>query len=150
MELFKIYVDRLRHGETERLSLSVKPDFMSISEPELKFTDPVEVSGEAYQAEGELVLNLNLSTQARLVCAICNQEVIHPIGIKNLYITKRLSEITSHVYDFSEEIREAILLEVPFVVECSAGNCPQRKELEKFLAPPKETEDDGWQPFKDL
>lgn len=147
---FKIYVDRLRNGETESLDIISTPDFLEINEKELKFSDPVEVSGQAYQADGELVINLQISTVARLPCSMCNQEVVHPIEINSMYFTKPLSEIHSHIFDFSEAVREAVLLEVPFIVECNGGDCPSRKDIQKFLAPPKQTEDDGWQPFKDL
>lgn len=149
--LFNIYIDRLRHGETEKIFIKTKPDFLDINEKELRFCQPVEISGEAYLANTDLVLHLAIHTVAELPCSICNETTSYPVEIKNFYFTKPLDEISSHIFDFSVEVREAILLEVPFVVECCGGKCPSRKEIAEYLAPPiKKSEDDGWQPFKDL
>ena len=150
---FKIYIDRLRDGETEKISLSVDPSFMGVEERELSFGEPVMIEGETYLAENELVLNLSVKAVARLPCSICNQIVAYPIGVEKFYFTQPLAEIPAHIFDFSDLVREAVLLEVPFVVECNGGNCPSRKEIAKFLAPPHKSGDensDGWQPFKDL
>lgn len=149
-EPFQIFIDRLHDGVVEAISFEATPDFLSVTEKELKFLDPVEISGEAYLAESELVFRLSVSTMAQMPCSICNQETKYPIQIDNLYYTKPLSEISGHTFDFSEGVREAVLLEVPFVVECNGGNCPERKNIEKFLAPPEHQDEDRWQPFKDL
>lgn len=147
---FKIYIDRLHSGDSEQIQIETSPSFIDVVEPELKFLDPVVIEGEAYLAEQDLILNLQISTLCRLPCSICNKEAVHEIAIPKFYFMKSLAEIPSHIFNFSEDVREAILLEVPYVVECSGGRCPERKEVEEFLAPPKDSEDDGWQPFKDL
>lgn len=146
---FKIYIDRLRHGEVEKIALTLSPEFLDIQETELQFKSPVEIRGEVYLAEGELILHFHIITEARLPCAICNESTAVPVDIKKFYFTKPVTEITSHIFDFSKEVREAILLEVPFIVECCEGKCPSRKELAEYLAPPLNDEE-GWQPFKDL
>lgn len=150
LDEFKIFTDRLRDGEVEQIEIVSDPKFMDVTEKELRFIDPVEVSGEAYQADSDLILNLEIKTIARLPCSICNKETPYQLEIPKFYLTKPLVEIPSHIFNFSSEVREAILLEVPFVVECNGGSCPSREEIEEFLAPPKDSEDDGWQPFKDL
>lgn len=147
---FKIYVDRLRHGEVNEISITTPPTFLHVNEPELRFRYPVSINGRAYLAESDLILNLHIQSEAEMPCSICNEWTSFPIDIQNFYLTKPVSEISSHIFDFSEDVREVILLEVPFVVECSGGKCPSRKEIEEYLAPPTDEDNDGWQPFKDL
>jgi uncharacterized metal-binding protein YceD (DUF177 family) len=153
---FKIYTDRLKHGESLSIDFAADPGFLQVEEPELSFRVPIDVKGEAYLADQELVLSLNISTKATIPCSVCNQKIAYPIRVEKFYFTRPLSEIPSHVFDFSETVREAVLLEVPFIVECHGGNCPERKEIAKFLAPPRTSDQDtgegahGWQPFKDL
>ncbi len=150
-DLFKIYVDRLRDGQEIKIEERVSPDFLEIREPDLAFQKNIEVKGVAYLAENELILNLSILAEALVACSICNEKV--PIGIKieNFYYAKPLSEIKSSIFNFKDLLRETILLEVPAFAECNQGNCPKRKEIEKFLKlPANESDEEGYQPFADL
>ncbi|MCB1113436.1 MAG: hypothetical protein KDK62_01635 [Chlamydiia bacterium] len=146
---FKIFIDRLKNGVTENIAFLEDPSFLDVHERELGFFEPIQVMGEAYLIQKELVIKLTLKTKAELPCSICNKKTSFQIDVDNFYLTKPLDEIPTHIFDYSEEAREAILLEVPFVVECSQGICPERKEIEPYLAPPT-SEEEGWRPFKDL
>lgn len=152
-EAFKIFVERLKKGQVEKIDESFDPDFLEIHEKELAFQDPVAVKGEAYLADQELILKFaSISARALLPCSICNQEVAYPIEIRDFIMAKPLAEIKSHVFDFRQELREAILLEVPFIVECHDGACPERKNLSRYMTSPdkRSSDEEGWQPFKDL
>lgn len=129
---FKIYVDQLKSGHVEEIDEQFSPDFLEIREQMLSFHQPVKVKGKAYVAEGELVLDLDMETEATIPCSICNQPVQVKVQLHHFYHAVPLSEVPSAVFSLVEPIREAILLETPKFAECG-GACPERKNLEKFL-----------------
>jgi len=143
---FKIYVDRLRLGDVEKINERVSPGVLLESDSELKFEHPVDFQGEAYIAEKELVLHLNISTIATLPCAICNEETESPLKLVGVYHIVPLDEIKGSIFDLKEFLRETIILEAPRFVECHEGSCPKRKDYERFLK--KETTQNS--PFSEL
>lgn len=148
---FNIRVESLKHGIIEKIQERFTPEFIDVSEDRLKFNDPVFVEGEAYLADSDLILHLNISSFATLLCTICNEPVKVPIDLKAIYITEPLAEIKTGVFSLVDPLREAILLETPFFAECNQGSCPQRKELEKyFKKSSKDQVPDGYHPFEDL
>lgn len=153
-EAFKIYIDQLKDGHTEEITEKVTPEFMDIQEEDLNFVDPIEVKGEAYLAENDLVLHLDIETFATIPCAICNEEVKVPVKLNNFYHTVPSEEIKSGIYNFQEMLRENILLTTPLFAECNEGQCPQRDELKKFFydsdSPGHNSGDEGYHPFADL
>ena len=133
-ENFKIYVNRLKGGQKEKINETGPPRSLEIEdEKEVSFPAAVQISGEAYLAEDHLVLHLNISTQALLPCAICNEKFTVPIKLSNVYITTPLSEIRGASFDYASEVREAIFLQIPLYFECHGGNCPERNALNKYL-----------------
>ena len=54
----RIYVEQLRDGHSEKLNETLAPDFLEVHEADLSFVDPVIVSGEAYLADNELILQV--------------------------------------------------------------------------------------------
>lgn len=150
-EALRIYVDRLKNQASETINESVPPDFIGVNEKDLRFTDPVDVTGEAYLAQDELILKLNVSTVAQMPCAICNQPTAIPIDIE-LTNAEPIHGLKRGYFDLGDMIREAVLLDVPLVVECHDGQCPARSEMEPFLKKKKSGGDpgDGYQPFADL
>ena len=152
-EAFRIYVDQLREGQVEEISETLNPDFLDIHEKELSFSEPIVIDGEAYLTDDSLVMRLNASTSAKMPCSICNEQVEVGIKLKDFYHSEPLSEIKTGVYNFSEMLREAILLEVPPFAECFEGKCPTRAEVHKYMKLPSEQveeEDEGYQPFANL
>lgn len=149
-DTFKIYIEQLRGGEIEEISEDLSPDFLDIHEKDLVFVDPVIVEGQAYLTENDLVLHLDINTFCLVPCAICNSQVKVEIKIKGFYHAVPLEEIKSGIYNFREILRETILLEVPLSAECEQGNCPHRKEIEKYLKKTRDEEDEGYNPFIDL
>lgn len=149
----KIYVEQLREGHIEEISESFAPEFLDVSEDDLDFSDPIEISGEAYVADDMLVLHLNATTYATIPCRICNDPVKVEVAVNGFYHAEPLAEIKTGVFDFHEVMRETILLEVPSLVECHQGKCPQRLTMQKFFKKESEGEghvEDGYQPFADL
>lgn len=153
-EGFKIYVDQLRNGHIEQIDELFTPEFMEICDDDLQFQQPVKVEGEAYLAENDLVLHLNIDTQAVIACAICNEPVIVDISIKGHYHTVPQEETKSGIYFFRDILRETILLETPGFVECE-GKCPKRKEIQKYLKTEGDSDhnqppEEGQRPFAHL
>jgi len=143
----KIYIDRLTQGKGEHIEESLSPEFLDVDEADLAFQKNVLIRGEAYLTGDHLVLRLKVEAKVLMPCAICNEMVEIPIEIEQFYHTKELEAIPSHVYDFTTELREAILLEVPSFVECKR-NCPERAKLKKYFH--KEESEGGNNPFSNL
>lgn len=153
-DAFRIYVDQLRDGHIEHLDEEFSPEMMEITDAELQFQQPIKVTGEAYLAEDELVLHLDINTQAVIPCAICNDPVTVDVSLEGIYYTVPDEELTSGIYDYRESLREMILLETPRFAECE-GKCPQRKEVQKYLREEGASDDrlppdEGQKPFAHL
>lgn len=148
---FKIYIDRLKHEEKESIDQEVPSEFLDVREEDLSFPTPVKIKGEAYLADEHLILHLHLKTTAALPCAICNQLVQIPISIDDFYHSEPIDELRSPTFDYTEALREAILLQVPPFAECHRGNCPERATISPYLKKkdPK-TETPSHFPFADL
>lgn len=151
---FKIFVEQLREGQEEEIQEEFPPKFLDVHERDLKFSVPVKIAGQAYLADDMLVIHLDIKTMATIPCLICNEPVNIAIEIKGFYHAVPLKEIKGGIYDFSEILRETILLDTPLLAECNDGQCPQRQTLKKYL---KEenilgngTDEEGYKPFAGL
>lgn len=151
-EAFKIYVDQLRNGGHKEFNETFSTDFLDIHEKDLAYTDVVTVDGETYLADNDLVLHFAISASGLVPCSICNEPVPITVEIKNFYHLEPLDNIKSGIFNISEVVREAIILETPAFAECHQGKCPKRKELKKYLKEPLKTADgkEGYRPFADL
>lgn len=148
-DIFNIYIDRLYDGHTEELEEEVDPDFLEVKENDLSFSDPLFLKGEAYIADDELILHFSVTTYATLPCSICNELVKAAIQELDFYHAEPLNEIKTGVFNFKELLREVILLDAPAFAECNDGDCPRRKEIEKYLKVEGEG-DDQYRPFANL
>ena len=149
-EAFRVYTDRLKNGDVQRVEGSFDPSFLEVEETELHFHKPIAVKGEAYIADEHLVIHLNASTFAEMPCAICNEMFNHPLTVGNFYTTEPLSDIPSAIYDFSVAVREALLTELPRTVECNGGQCRSRESIAPFLRSEKRTDKTTYFPFADI
>lgn len=131
--MLKIYVDRLMDGQTEVIEETASPDLLETKEQDLQFVKPIRISGKSYLAENHLIIKLKLVTEVTMPCLICNTSIQKEIHVPTFYLTEDVANIKGHIYDYTEPMREAILLEVPYSVECM-GNCPTRGELKSYLA----------------
>lgn len=151
-DVFKIYIDQLRNGHEEEIHETLDPSFLEIQEDDLVFDQPVQLDGEAYLAEHELVFHWDIRTEAVIPCSICNEPVRVPIHIHKFYCSEQTREIKSGIYNFKDLLRETVLLEVPPFAECEGGHCPKRLQFQKYLkeAPEDPNEEEGYHPFADL
>ena len=149
----RIYVEQLRGGKTWTLDVVVPPDFLDVHESELVLSDPVRIEGEAYLAQDELIIQADLETQAQVPCRICNKPFKVPLRVEKWIHVEPIGNLKRGYYDIGEIVREALLLEVPYVAECHGGNCPSRQEIAGYLQtePKPECEhDEGYNPFHEL
>lgn len=128
-----IYIDRLKGGTHFPIEEGLDPYFIEVQEAELSFQQPIQLRGSAYLAGDHLIIQLSIQTQALLPCIVCNEQVEIGIKIESFYQTVPLSSIKSAIYDYGDEVRNAILLQVPTFIECHHGNCPERVFLKKYL-----------------
>lgn len=142
-----IFVDRLSNGEVEEIEETIDATLLEIGDKDLALTGSVLISGEAYVADDNLILDLNLTATAKKTCSICNEPTEFPIEIDDLSLVIEHREISSGVFNYTDEIRSAILLKAPDFIECGEGNCNHREEIKKFL---KGSSPDTYSPFSDL
>jgi hypothetical protein len=132
-KFLEIYVDRLKEGRVEKIQQRLEPEFLQIDDPDLAFKEPVEIEGEVYIAQTDLVLRLQLKSSCRMPCSICNENITVPLFVPSGYHAISLDEVKGAIYDAGELIRQALLLEIPSFTECQGGRCPQREQVDAFL-----------------
>lgn len=137
MEL-KIFIDRLKDGHIEKFSGELSTDFLQIKEEELTFTAPITLKGEAYLAIDHLILRLHIETKLSMPCSICNHPTELKVNVPDFYHAAPLSEIRSSIFDYTEALREDILLQVPQFIECNNNKCPERENIKVYLKTEKE------------
>jgi uncharacterized metal-binding protein YceD (DUF177 family) len=147
---FKIYIDRLKEGATQKVGGEFAPDFLDVNEAELRFEQMVRLRAEAYVADDHLVVHLDAAAVATIPCAICNSMFGYELTAKNVYHTEPLAEIRSAVFDLGPLLREALLTELPYTAECSGGRCPQREALASYMRSEKKEEKTTYFPFADI
>jgi uncharacterized metal-binding protein YceD (DUF177 family) len=136
---FQIFIDRLKDGQTLTIEEKCSPMFLDIHEEGLKFTSPVDIKGRAYLTSDHLILHLSIATEGSMPCLICNDFFSFPISIDEFTHAEPLADIVNHIFDFTELLRETILLEVPAFAECNQGKCPERVTLANYLKLPQNT-----------
>jgi len=154
-DVFHIYTDRLKGGNTEKIDEVVPSDFLEVHESDLTFKESIRFHGSAYLAEGDLILHLDVYATAIIPCAICGVPVETKVAVENLYHMEPLESLKGGVFQFQNVLREAILLDTPQFAECCGGKCPQRKEIAKYLTQEgdkeKKLEKEGhYHPFEDV
>ena len=147
-EDFKIYIDRLKGGQVQKIEGSFSPSFLEVDEEELQFDQPVIVKGEAYLTDDHLIIHLSAATMAEMPCSVCNKMIKTPLSVGNFYHTEPLTEIPDAIYDFGLALREALLIELPRTVECNNGKCAGRETIAPYLRGEKRTE--TYYPFSDI
>ena len=149
----KIFIKNLEGGQTEQLEGVLDPSFLDIHESYLLFKEPIHYQGETYLADDHLIIHLNIKTNAELPCSICNKLIQVPIVIADFYHTELLTELNSHIFDFTGPLRETILLAVPPFTECNNGNCLERGTISQYFKKEKtdpSAKENIYFPFADL
>ncbi len=133
MSPFKIFIDRLKDGQTITIDEQHDPSFLQVNEKDLQFNVPVIVKGKAYLTNDHLILQLSSRTDANMPCVICNAFFPFPIIVNSFTHAESIEDIAQHIFDFADLLRESILLQIPAFAECHGGACPERTEIANFL-----------------
>ncbi len=144
-EQLKIFTQQLSEEARETIDLTLAPDFLDLNEDELRASFPVKVEGEAYVLDDMLMIQLEVETAVEMPCAVCNKVAKIPLENKNVVISLPLSELPSSVFDYTDLLREEIVMLIPPFAECKKNGCPERTSLKSKL---KETNQNF--PFADL
>lgn len=133
MDEFKIYIDRLKRGKVASLDESLSSEFIDICDEDVLFVDPIVLKGKAYLTEENLILNFDAFVDVRIPCLVCNEMTLARLKVNHFYHTEEVANLSSGVFDFSKVLRDALLLEVPSMIECHGGHCPERELMAKYL-----------------
>jgi uncharacterized metal-binding protein YceD (DUF177 family) len=147
-DAFKILIDRLKGGITQKIEEGFAPSFLGEDEAELQFRSKVQVKGETYLTDEHLIIRLKAQTKVLMPCAVCNRMIEVPLQA-DFYHTQPPEEISGAIFDYSEALREALLIELPKTVECE-GNCSERETLQPYLRSEKRAEQTTYFPFADM
>jgi hypothetical protein len=149
LEIFKIYTDRLKDGESEALCEEISSDFLEIQENDLIFEKSIEFKGKAYVVDNNLVIQLCLKAKASIPCKVCNRMLMTDIIVDNLYHLEPIKRIKSGVFDFSNVVRESLLLETPSFNECQPS-CRDKEGITKYLKKEELVSGNAYSPFENL
>ena len=116
-EDFLINIDQLRKTGNLSLNMTLPSDFLELEESELHFGAEIVLQGEAYVVDERLILHLDMIVPAILVCTICSGDAHKDVKIDNFYHVEETKKLKSTIYDFSNVLRQEILLEVPQFAE---------------------------------
>lgn len=132
---FIINTDRLRKSKDLKLKIEISApsDFLDVTEPELDFGNQINIKGEAYIVDDQLVLQFEVVVPLILVCKVCNGDASIVRKIDNFYHVEDLKMLKSPHFDFGKVLREEILLEIPRYPECNGGSCPEREFINKYI-----------------
>ena len=128
-----IFTEQLREGKREAIEHVLPPDFLAIQEPELNFTSPIHLKGEAYATDEHLILQLSAHTEVKMPCSICNEMTFVSLKTEEIYHTILFIDLKSTIFDFTDLIREELVILIPHFVECQQGKCPDRNQISKFM-----------------
>lgn len=145
----KIFTEQLRHGKREMIEHVLPSDLLDLNEPDISFHSPVHLKGEAYETDEHLILHLFAHTEVQMPCSVCNQMTVVPLQAEDIYHTIPLNELKSTIFDFTDIVREELVLLIPQFVECQEGKCPERSTVTKFMKSPKVSDEHHF-PFADL
>ena len=132
---FIINTDRLRKSKELKVKVNFKAssDFLKLEESEIEFGEAVEVQGEVYIVDDQLIIHFDVLATVVSACRVCNGNAEAEIRIKDLYHAEDLNEVKGPYFDFGAVLREEILLELPRFVECNQGSCPERELIKPYL-----------------
>ena len=149
-----IRIEGSTDGEESLFEERLAPDFLDLPQgDELVPSSEVDVRGKAYRTgewvvvEGEVEMNMSLP------CAMCNEQTVFPVGPFAWKIDVPATEAKNGMLDLTEALREAILLEAPYLVKCGGEVCRNEKTVRQYLVSDEHRTDENeerHQPFRSL
>lgn len=140
-KVLQIPIDCLRGEEPYTLTESLPSTFIEQEEDEIRFQKPIEVEISAYISGEFLILDCSISTEILIPCSFCNEYYPLQLSLTHYQEEEPLENIKGHLFDASEVIREAILLEIPLYPLCGGVVCNNRATIEPYLTKSTEEEE---------
>jgi uncharacterized metal-binding protein YceD (DUF177 family) len=120
---------------------------------ELSPVSDIFVTGKAYRTQEWIMIEAQVKVSMRLPCSMCNELCTFAIELLPWEESVEARSVKDGMVDLSQELRDAILLEVPFYTRCGSDTCRNIDEFQKYLAPENRAAADGEeknQPFLSL
>jgi uncharacterized metal-binding protein YceD (DUF177 family) len=151
----KVRIDSSLHDDEMAFEERLPPGFLDLpSGDELSPVSDICVSGKAYHASEWILIQAEVTARMRLPCAVCNEMYEFSVELMPWKLSVPASSVKDGMLDVSSELREAILLEVPFFVRCGGDTCLNAEQVSKYFVPEGQfATDDGEernQPFLSL
>ncbi len=143
----------LRKGQEKKVDLHISQEEFNLVDKEIELEGTLSVQGRIYLVDDHIIFHFSVDSNFRVPCKICNETFIHPLCLKELYHTEEIPPDRWEDYNLLPPIREAVLIELPDVFECSGGACPKRKELAKYFSKERKQDENssiGYHPFSSL
>jgi uncharacterized metal-binding protein YceD (DUF177 family) len=134
MQHFEIFIDRLKEGEELSIDEFLEPSCLELKDDdELSASSPIHVQGRVYSASDWVIIDVKVNASVEMKCAMCNNQFTYAIEIPRFVYEKQMSTIEHGKWDVQNELREAILLEVPFFALCNGDSCRNIAEIQQFI-----------------
>ncbi|MGR3973051.1 MAG: hypothetical protein QRY72_00500 [Candidatus Rhabdochlamydia sp.] len=127
-----LFIDRLEEGQEELINHTLAGSFLGIHEEEIQTPHPVMIKGKASCICSFLMLSLEVSTVIVMPCSICNALTTVCLSNQDISYSLPLSDLPSSQFDYTELVREEIVMMIPQFTHCSQGNCPKREGINQY------------------
>jgi uncharacterized metal-binding protein YceD (DUF177 family) len=149
-----IRIDGSADGEEVLFEEQLSPKFLDLVEgDELVPSSKVCVRGKAYRTGEWIVVEGEVETAMILPCSMCNEQAPFAIGPFSWKADVPTVDVNNGTLDLTEALREAVLLEVPYVVKCGGKVCRNEQTVRQYLVSNDRRMDENgeWhQPFRSL
>jgi uncharacterized metal-binding protein YceD (DUF177 family) len=152
-ERFCLRIDGCVGEERTHFEEILPPSFVDLPEgDECVVCSPITVCGSVYRTEDFLFFEAKVDTAIQMPCSTCTELFTYPIHIDSWKIQEQASLIKEGFWDLTEQLREAIVVEFPFIAKCGNEVCKNFDTIKPYLKT-AEMEDDALRthrPFQSL
>ena len=149
-----IRIDGSADGEPTLFEEQLDPAFLDLLKgDELVPSSEVQVRGTAYRTGEWVVVEGEVETTMSMPCAMCNEQTVFSVGPLSWKADSPVTDVKNGMLDLTETLREAVLLEVPYVVKCGGKVCRNEQTVRQYLVSDEhriDESDEGNQPFRSL
>jgi uncharacterized metal-binding protein YceD (DUF177 family) len=131
---FRIRIDGCVGEEPVFLEEILAPSLVDLPEgDECSVLSPIQVRGNIYKTDDWVILEAEVDTSIQMPCSTCNEPFEYSIHIDSWKVQENISSIKEGFWDLTEQLREAIVLEFPFLAVCGNGSCTNVDRIRPYL-----------------
>ena len=147
-----IRIEAEAEGEQTPFEEQLDPSFLDLSkDDELTSPSEVRVRGTACRSGEWVLVEGSIETALGMPCSMCNEQTVFSIGPFVWKTDLPATDVKGGEIDLTDALREAILLEVPYVVKCGGKECRNEASFRQYLVPEAtEENEERHQPFRTL